>query len=68
VIDTDMIRASRPGSDPKQTEAELEQLRRLHPLGRLGRPMEVAEAALYLLDASFVTGVSLPVDGGLLAG
>jgi len=68
VIDTDMIRAPRPGGDPKQTEAALEQLRRLHPLGRLGRPMEVAEAALYLLDASFVTGVSLPVDGGLLAG
>jgi NAD(P)-dependent dehydrogenase (short-subunit alcohol dehydrogenase family) len=36
------------------------------PIGRLGKPSEVAEAALWLLSdaASFVTGVSLPVDGG----
>lgn len=36
------------------------------PLGRLGRPEEVAEAALFLVSdaASFITGVILPVDGG----
>jgi NAD(P)-dependent dehydrogenase (short-subunit alcohol dehydrogenase family) len=40
-----------------------------HPIGRLGEPEEVASAILFLVsdDASFVTGVVLPVDGGYLA-
>jgi len=39
------------------------------PLGRLGHPKECAEAAVWLCSdaASYVTGVCLPVDGGLLA-
>lgn len=41
-----------------------------HQLGRLGRADEIAAAALFLCsdDASFVTGVALPVDGGYTAG
>ena len=41
-----------------------------HKLRRLGRPSEIAAAARFLLssDASFVTGVALPVDGGYTAG
>ena len=37
-----------------------------HPMGRFGRPEDVAHAILFLAsdDASFITGVSLPVDGG----
>jgi 3-oxoacyl-[acyl-carrier protein] reductase len=37
------------------------------PLGRIGRPKEVADAVLYLLsdESSFVTGSFLEVDGGL---
>jgi NAD(P)-dependent dehydrogenase (short-subunit alcohol dehydrogenase family) len=38
-----------------------------HPAGRGAEPEEVAEAVWYLLNAPFVTGVVLPVDGGLLA-
>ena len=34
------------------------------PLGRNGRPEEVAEAMVYLAEASFVTGQVLPVNGG----
>jgi NAD(P)-dependent dehydrogenase (short-subunit alcohol dehydrogenase family) len=39
------------------------------PLGRTGRPEEIANAALFLLsdEAWFVTGVALPVDGGVTA-
>lgn len=41
----------------------------LHPLGRLGRPEEIAAAAAFLGsdEASFITGVTLPVDGGYTA-
>jgi 3-oxoacyl-[acyl-carrier protein] reductase len=34
------------------------------PLGRLCEPADVAEAALYLASADYITGVELPVDGG----
>lgn len=41
-----------------------------HPVGRVGKPEEVAEAVLFLASdkASFITGASLLVDGGLSAG
>jgi len=42
----------------------------LHPLGRLGKPMEIAEAVLWMCSdrASFMTGEALILDGGFLAG
>lgn len=45
------------------------QLESLHPMGRLGEPIEIAYAALYLAsdESSFVTGSSLAVDGGYTA-
>ena len=43
-----------------------EQLKQLHPIGRIGEAEEIAEAAVWLCSpaASFVLGVALPVDGG----
>ena len=45
-------------------------LESLHPMGRLGEPMEIAYAALYLAsdESSFVTASMLSVDGGYTAG
>ena len=47
----------------------LAQLEKAHPIGRIGKPSEVAAAILFLAsdEASFITGVILPVDGGYLA-
>jgi NAD(P)-dependent dehydrogenase (short-subunit alcohol dehydrogenase family) len=42
---------------------------KMHPIGRIGEPAEVAEAAIYLASdaAGFTTGIDLRVDGGLTA-
>jgi NAD(P)-dependent dehydrogenase (short-subunit alcohol dehydrogenase family) len=42
----------------------------LHPIGRMGRPMEVAEAVLWLCSekSSFMTGHYIVLDGGFLVG
>lgn len=60
-IDTPMVRAS---LDEQGGEAALANR---HPIGRIGRPEEVAAAVLWLSsgDAAFVTGTDLEVDGGL---
>src|SRR4029077_19827561 len=36
----------------------------VHPLGRIGEVEETSDAVLYLARAAFVTGTTLPVDGG----
>ncbi|MGH8877304.1 MAG: SDR family NAD(P)-dependent oxidoreductase [Stackebrandtia sp.] len=54
---------------PEQA-AQLKKLERLYPAGRVGEPDDVAAAVAYLTsnDAAWITGVTLPVDGGLMTG
>lgn len=62
-IETPMIERLR--SDPVLGEA----LATMHPMGRMGRPEEIAAAVVWLCseEASFITGHTLVVDGGNLA-
>jgi len=64
VVDTDMWQ--RFAGDKPEVQA---QWLALHPIGRIGKPDDVAEAALWLSSSksSFVTGHSLMVDGGFTA-
>ena len=55
VVDTDMMKGR-----------DLEGLRALHPLGRLGTPHDIAESAWHVLTSSWTTGTDVVVDGGLL--
>jgi NAD(P)-dependent dehydrogenase (short-subunit alcohol dehydrogenase family) len=61
LIDTAMVRAQ-PDAMNAATLA-------LTPMGRIGLPEEIAAGVLFLAsdDASFVTGVALPIDGGFTA-
>ena len=46
-----------------------ERFKTMIPMGRMGKPEEVAAAAVFLAseESSFITGIDLPVDGGLTA-
>lgn len=64
VVVTELHR--RGGMDEAAYQAFLEHSLATHPLGRVGKPEEVAEAIAFLASdkAEWITGVSLPVDGG----
>jgi len=64
VINTPMVEritSQRPGRADRMAAAE--------PVGRMGRPEEIGEAVVWLCSdaASFVTGLPMPVDGGIIA-
>lgn len=53
---------------PDRVAEMFEKLSKTQPIGRMGKPEEVAAAAVFLCsdEASFITGVAYPVDGGTL--
>jgi NAD(P)-dependent dehydrogenase (short-subunit alcohol dehydrogenase family) len=55
---------------PEQARNVLESVNTFHPLGRHGYPADVVEAILFLAGdrAGWITGTTLPIDGGVLAG
>ena len=62
LVETDILR--------NMPEKALEEMKKHTPLGRLGRPEEIAEAYVWLASssASFITGAVLSVDGGIVTG
>src|SRR4051794_39149903 len=56
--------------DAETAREVLDSVNAFHPLGRHGVPADVAEAVLFLAgaDAGWITGTTLPIDGGVLAG
>lgn len=69
-FDTDMLHSAVEqivGNDPAKIEAAFNAHIARVPLGRIGNPIEAAQAALWLSSsaASYITGASIIVDGGL---
>lgn len=74
VVDTDMPRQIRiphgheAPADPKRAvDKQIEELRRLHLLGRLGTPDNVAQTVLHIAEQRWMTGSIVTLDGGILA-
>ena len=65
-VRTPMFEAAIAKLDPKKVD---EVFARTYPLGRIAQPSEIASVVAFLIsdDASFVSGINLPVDGGLTA-
>jgi NAD(P)-dependent dehydrogenase (short-subunit alcohol dehydrogenase family) len=53
---------------PGQEQEMFEKLSKTQPIGRMGKPSEIATLALYLCsdEAGFVTGTDYPIDGGFI--
>jgi NAD(P)-dependent dehydrogenase (short-subunit alcohol dehydrogenase family) len=68
-IETPLVREPMKFMSSDQIEEITKSRHYRHPLGRIGRPEEVAPGAVYLIsdDASFVTGTILSIDGGYVA-
>jgi NAD(P)-dependent dehydrogenase (short-subunit alcohol dehydrogenase family) len=69
-VDTPMLRWAAGLFEPDNPEALIDEWKTLHPLGRVARSDEIAQVVLFLASdqASFVTGATIVVDGGLSIG
>ena len=67
-IDTPLLHPD-PGCEPSRSEKFYQAILDVTPLGRLGRPEEVAAGVAYLAsdEDAFVTGTELYIDGGYMA-
>jgi len=63
LVDTPLSAAANLTSNEKSLEIS----KKMHPIGRIGKPEDIAHAILYLAsdNSSWVTGAIIPVDGGL---
>ncbi len=68
-IETDALRAYLDSLPPERRESELQYLLSWHPLGRLGRPQDIADVVVFLCSpkAQFIHGAEITADGGLTA-
>jgi NAD(P)-dependent dehydrogenase (short-subunit alcohol dehydrogenase family) len=68
-IETPMVTEPMKKLTPEQIEATNARRKMQHPIGRIGKPAEVATGVVYLAsdEASFVTGAVLAIDGGFTA-
>jgi 3-oxoacyl-[acyl-carrier protein] reductase len=48
-------------------EAKIKAAEERHPLKKIGTPDDIADAALFLINANWITGQIIPVDGGMQA-
>jgi NAD(P)-dependent dehydrogenase (short-subunit alcohol dehydrogenase family) len=57
------------GQFGENTDAVKERFKTMVPMGRIGKPEEIASAALFLAsdESSYISGIDLPVDGGVVA-
>lgn len=57
------------GQFGENTDVMKERFKTMIPVGRMGKPEEIASAAVFLAsdESSYITGIDLPVDGGLVA-
>ena len=69
-IDTPLLRFAADTYSPDDPLGAIEEWGKLHALGRVGKPEEMAQVALFLVSeaASFMTGATVVADGGLTIG
>jgi NAD(P)-dependent dehydrogenase (short-subunit alcohol dehydrogenase family) len=61
IIDTPLLDRLAPGN----RDATIEAMAKRVPLGRVGRPEEIADAIVFLMSNEYVTGSTLTIDGGI---